>query len=55
MRRRIKKKKGLLKDPEYEKLRQHLREELEQQMRKLEQIADKKVGKMPDFLSEKDC
>lgn len=52
MRRRIKKKKGLLRDPEYEKIRACWIRELEQEMKILEELADKKEAENPEFLSE---
>ena len=55
MRRRIKKKKGLLRDPEYEKLRACWIRELEQEMKILEELADKKEAENPEFLSELKC
>ena len=51
MRRRIKKKKGLLRDPEYEKIRACWIRELEQEMK----LADKKEAENPEFLSELKC
>lgn len=55
MRRRIKKKKGLLRDPEYEKIRACWIRELEQEMIILEELADKKEAENPEFLSELKC
>lgn len=55
MRRRIKKKKGLLRDPEYEKIRACWIRELEQEMKILEELADKKEAENPEFLSELKC
>ncbi len=55
MRRRIKKKKGLLRDPEYEKIRACWIRELEQKMKILEELADKKEAENPEFLSELKC
>ena len=55
MRRRIKKKKGLLRDPEYEKIRACWIWELEQEMKILEELADKKEAENPEFLSELKC
>ena len=55
MRRRIKKKKGLLRDPEYEKIRACWIRELEQEMKILEELADKKEAENPEFLSESKC
>ena len=55
MRRRIKKKKGLLRDPEYEKIRACWIRELEQKMKILEELADKKEVENPEFLSELKC
>ena len=55
MRRRIKKKKGLLRDPEYEKIRACWIGELEQEMKILEELADKKEAENPEFLSELKC
>ena len=55
MRRRIKKKKGLLRDPEYEKIRACWIRELEQEMKILEELADKKEAEKPEFLSELKC
>ena len=55
MRRRIKKKKGLLRDPEYEKMRACWIRELEQEMKILEELADKKEAENPEFLSELKC
>lgn len=55
MRRRIKKKKGLLRDPEYEKIRVCWIRELEQEMKILEELADKKEAENPEFLSELKC
>ena len=55
MRRRIKKKKGLLRDPEYEKIRACWIRELEQEMTILEELADKKEAENPEFLSELKC
>ena len=55
MRRRIKKKKGLLRDPEYEKIRACWTRELEQEMKILEELADKKEAENPEFLSELKC
>ena len=55
MRRRIKKKKGLLRDPEYEKIRACWLRELEQEMKILEELADKKEAENPEFLSELKC
>lgn len=52
MRRRIKKKKGLLRDPEYEKIRACWIRELDQEMKILEELADKKEAENPEFLSE---
>lgn len=49
MRRRIKKKKGLLRDPEYEKIRACWIRELEQEMKILEELADKKERKIRNF------
>ena len=50
MRRRIKKKKGLLRDPEYEKIRACWIRELDQEMKILEELADKKEAENPEFL-----
>ena len=55
MRRRIKKKKGLLRDPEYEKIRACWIRELEQEMKIQEELADKKEAENPEFLSELKC
>ena len=55
MRRRIKKKKGLLRDPEEEKIRACWIRELEQEMKILEELADKKEAENPGFLSELKC
>lgn len=55
MRRRIKKKKGLLKDPKYEKIRARWIRELEQEMKILEELADKKEAENPEFLSKLEC
>ena len=55
MRRRIKKKKGLLRDPEYEEIRACWIRELEQEMKILEELADKKEAENPEFLSELKC
>ena len=55
MRRRIKKKKGLLRDPEYEKIRACWIRELEQEMKILEELADKKEAENPEFPSELKC
>ena len=55
MRRRIKKKKGLLRDPEYEKIRACWIRELEQKMKILEELADKKEAENPEFLSKLKC
>ena len=55
MRRRIKKKKGLLRDPEYEKIRACWIRELYQEMKILEELADKKEAENPEFLSELKC
>ena len=55
MRRRIKKKKGLLRDPEYDKIRACWIRELEQEMKILEELADKKEAENPEFLSELKC
>ena len=55
MLRRIKKKKGLLRDPEYEKIRACWIRELEQEMKILEELADKKEAENPEFLSELKC
>ncbi len=55
MRRRIKKKKGLLRDLEYEKIRACWIRELEQEMKILEELADKKEAENPEFLSELKC
>lgn len=55
MRRRIKKKKGLLRDPEYEKIRACWIRELEQEMKILEELADKKEAENPEFLSKLKC
>ena len=55
MRRLIKKKKGLLRDPEYEKIRACWIRELEQEMKILEELADKKEAENPEFLSELTC
>ncbi len=55
MRRRIKKKKGLLRDPEYEKIRACWIRELDQEMKILEELADKKEAENPEFLSESKC
>ena len=55
MRRRIKKKKGLLRDPEYEKIRACWIRELEKEMKILEELADKKEAENPEFLSELKC
>ena len=55
MRRRIKKKKGLLRDSEYEKIRACWIRELEQEMKILEELADKKEAENPEFLSELKC
>lgn len=55
MRRRIKKKKGLLRDPEYEKIRACWIRELDQEMKILEELADKKEAENPEFLSELKC
>ena len=55
MRRRIKKKKGLLRDPEYEKIRACWIRKLEQEMKILEELADKKEAENPEFLSELKC
>ena len=55
MRKRIKKKKGLLRDPEYEKIRACWIRELEQEMKILEELADKKEAENPEFLSELKC
>ena len=55
MRRRIKKKKGLLRDQEYEKIRACWIRELEQEMKILEELADKKEAENPEFLSELKC
>ena len=55
MRRRIKKKKGLLRDPEYEKISACWIRELEQEMKILEELADKKEAENPEFLSELKC
>ena len=55
MRRRVKKKKGLLRDPEYEKIRACWIRELEQEMKILEELADKKEAENPEFLSELKC
>lgn len=50
MRRRIKKKKGLLRDPEYEKnQRRAWIRELEQEMKILEELADKRKRKILNF------
>lgn len=49
MRRRIKKKKGLLRDPEYEKIRACWIRELEQEMKILEELADKKEAENQNF------
>lgn len=51
----IKKKKGLLRDPEYEKIRACWIRELEQEMKILEELADKKEAENPEFLSELKC
>ena len=51
MRRRIKKKKGLLKDPEYEQIKKRWIAELEQEMKTLEELAEKKEAEDPEFLS----
>lgn len=50
MRRRIKKKKGLLKDPVYEAIRQRWIAELELEMQTLEERAEKRYAEDPDFV-----
>ncbi|HIT68208.1 MAG TPA: hypothetical protein IAB61_13365 [Candidatus Merdisoma merdipullorum] len=47
MRRRLKKKKGLLKDPEYEKLKEKCFEELEREASELERMAEEMVNCKP--------
>lgn len=44
MRRRLKKKKGLLKDPEYEKLKEKCFEELEREASELERMAEEMIN-----------
>ena len=51
MRRRIKKKKGLLQDPEYEQIKKRWITELEQEMLTREELAEKKEAEDPEFLS----
>ena len=47
MRRRLKKKKGLLKDPEYEKLKEKCFKELEREASELERMAEEMVNCKP--------